>query len=356
MNDQLLELSKKLISIPSTSDNQTALNEVLEIAKSELKDFNFQEFQSNGIKSLLFYNSEKLPEKFRIILNAHLDVVPAKEDQFNPIKKDNKLFGRGSYDMKSAAAVLILTFKEFAKKVNYSLGLQLVTDEETGGLNGTKYQLENGVHTEFILAGENTDLLINNKSKGIVWLKITTQGKTSHGAYPWLGENAVWRMHQVLKIIEADYPVTAEEKWESTINLASLETSNKSYNKVPDECTALLDIRFIPEDKEKILDNLKSKIGNLAALELTMDEPSHLTEDSDYFVEKLKSSIKDVTRKNGEVVNKHGGSDVRFYSNLGIPGVTFGPIGQGHHSDEEWVDIKSLENYSKILEKFLLSI
>lgn len=356
MNSDILELSKKLISIPSTEENLIQLKEVLEIAKQELNNFKFKEFESNEKPSIIFYNTETLPEKFRIILNAHLDVVPGKENQFIPEEKDGKLYGRGSYDMKSAAASMILLFKNLAKEINYPLGLQLVTDEETGGVDGTKYQLENGIQTEFILAGENTDLLINNKSKGILWLKVITRGKTAHGAYPWLGENAVWKMHQVLKIIEKNYPIPSEEKWQSTINVASLETSNKSYNKIPDHCSALLDIRFIPEDRDNILNSLKKEIGDLAEIELSMDEPSHLTLDSDYFIGKLKTSIKDVTGHEGKTVEKHGGSDVRFYNALGVPGVTFGPIGEGHHSDDEWIDIASLNDYYKILEKFLTSV
>lgn len=356
MTDQILNLSKKLISVPSTSDNKQMLNEVLNVALEELKNFKYKKFESNGVSSLVFYNTKTLPEKFKVILNGHLDVVSAKDEQYKPFEKNNRLYGRGSYDMKSATAALITLFRELAKKVDYPLGLQLVTDEEVGGFNGAKHQLSEGIQTEFILAGENTNLLINNKSKGILWLKVTTKGKTSHGAYPWLGENAIWKMHKVLTKIEKLYPVATEEVWQSTINLARIETSNKTVNKVPDECTAFLDVRFIPKDKDNLLTNLKEELANLAELELTMDEPAHYADESDIFLKKLKDSIKKVLGKEGETISKHGGSDVRFYSSLGIPAVTFGPTGAGHHSDEEWVDIESLNDYYQILKDFLLSV
>ena len=139
----------------------------------------------------MIYPQKTRPKKFKIILNAHLDVVSGREEQYKPYEKDGKLFGRGAIDMKGAAAVEILVFKEVAKRVSYPLALQLVTDEEIGGFCGTKYQIEKGVRADFVIAGEPTDFGVNNKAKGIIWLKIKTKGKSAHGAYPWRGKNAL---------------------------------------------------------------------------------------------------------------------------------------------------------------------
>ena len=140
MESKILELARKLINIPSISKNPVALKEVLKISALELKDYTIEWFVKDEIPSLLAYASPSRPKRFKIILNAHLDVIPAKPSQFSPKIKDGKLYGRGAYDMKAAAAVEILVFKELAKKLDFPLGLQLVTDEEIGGFKGTKYQ------------------------------------------------------------------------------------------------------------------------------------------------------------------------------------------------------------------------
>lgn len=353
---QVLNLAKKLISVPSTSDNMNALKEVLEIAKGELKAFNSKGFKKDNNYSLLFYNSKSLPNNFKLILNAHLDIVSGKDNQYKPGEKDGKLFGRGTYDMKTAAACMMLLFKELAEKVNYSLGLQLVTDEEVGGFNGTKYQIEQGVLADFVIAGENSDLQINHESKGVIWLKIITKGKSAHGAYPWHGQNAIWKMQKILNTLEKLYPVPQEEMWCTTVNLSRIETSNKTVNKVPDECVAFLDIRYIPGEQDQVLGKLKQQFDKEANLEIVANEPAHLTDQSNVYLQQLIKSTKQVLGKEKELASHHGASDIRHYNKIGIAGVTFGPIGAGHHSDNEWVDIKSVGDYYKILQHFLTSL
>lgn len=352
--NQVLDLAKKLISIPSTCEDFKSLEKILETCKKHLSGFNFKRFEKNGVKSLLFYNTDSLPKRFKLILNAHLDVVEGKAEQFKPFQKNGKLFGRGAYDMKTAAAVMVLLFKELAKNINYPLGLQLVTDEEIGGFNGTKYQIDKRVRADFVIAGENTDLKINHRSKGIIWLKIKTKGKSAHGAYPWLGENAIWKMHKILNGLEKKYPIPQQEMWCTTVNLSSIESGNKTINKVPDECVALLDIRYIPEEKDKVLDDIKQTAGKEAGLEIITKNDDHFTNQSNKYIQLLSEAIKSVTKKDGELVDKHGASDIRHYNKVGCNGITFGPIGEGHHSDNEWVDIKSVENYYHILWEFIL--
>jgi succinyl-diaminopimelate desuccinylase len=356
VQDEILELAKKLIVIPSTKDNPTELEEVLNLAEKELSTYKIEEFKQNNISSILVYNTVQRPKKFKVILNAHLDVVPAKDQDYQFIKKGSKMFGRGSIDMKAAAAVEILVFKELANQLNYPLGLQVVTDEETGGFNGTKYQIEQGVRADFIIAGEHTNFGINNKAKGIVWLKIKSTGKSGHAAYPWLGVNALIEMNKFLAKLYKVFPTPKKESWKTTINLAKIETSNETFNKIPDETTAWLDIRFIPENKTVLLKTIKSIMPKNFEMEILEQESEHIVNDSNPYVKQLRESTKKITGKTSPLIVKHGGSDVRHYTQVGNNGVTFGPIGLGLHSDEEWVDTKSLSDYYQILKTFLLSL
>lgn len=353
MNDQIVPLTKKLISCASVAEDKKALRDVLEMCAKELSEFTVEWFENNGIPSLLAYVGEKRPENFHVILNAHVDVVPADTKQFTASENDGKLYGRGASDMKAAAACELLVFKELAKTLSYPLGLQLVTDEEIGGHNGTKYQIEQGVRADFVIAGEPTNFRIGNQAKGILWVRLTTQGISAHAAYPWNGKNAIVNMTQLLSKILQTYPIPESEAWKTTINISKIETSNTAMNKVPDSCSAYLDIRYIPEEKEQVLEDLNKLCEGNATLEITFNEPSHDGVENDPFVKSLKEVTDVETGIDNAITKRHGGSDLRHFSAVGCPGVEFGPIGDGLHTDNEWVNASSLSTYYSILKKFL---
>ncbi len=365
---KILYLSKTFISIPSVSSNKDKLKKVLEVGLEELKGvkgLTIEYFEKDGVPSALVYQSSKRPKRFKVILNAHLDVVAAKDNQFKPYEENGRLYGRGAIDMKAAAAVEILAFKKIVETchgVSLPIGLQLVTDEEVGGFKGTLYQLEKGVRADFVVAGEPTDFGINNKAKGIIWLKIKTKGITGHGAYPWQGKNALVLANKIVNNILKNYPIPKKETWQTTFNLAKIETTNTTFNKIPDEAIISFDCRYIPEElkglsfekgKNLFLNKIKKIIDKEGELEIILFEPPQITEEKNPFVLKLKKSIEKITRKKSKTIVKHGGSDIRHFNRFDCDGVTFGPIGQGLHSDNEWVDIKSLEQYYFILEDFL---
>jgi succinyl-diaminopimelate desuccinylase len=352
----LIDFAKKLISIPSTKESPEKLQEILDVTNKELKDFKSKKFISNGVPSVLFYNTPELPNKFKIILNAHLDVVPGLPEQYLPIEKDGKLFGRGALDMKSAAAAEILAFREMAKKVNFTLDLQLVTDEEIGGVNGTKYQIDQGIKSDFVIAGENTNLKLNNMAKGIYWIKIKAAGTSAHSAYLWQGKNAVWRMNEFLNKLKKLFPEPEHEQWITTANLSAVSTSNQTFNKVPDECIVMLDIRYIPEEAETIEAKIKHLLPDKFTLENVFKEPAQFTDKTNPYLKKLIKSINTIVGKYTGYISKHGASDIRHFHRVGIPGVCFGPTGEGIHSENEWVDISSLENYYQILLNYISSI
>ncbi len=351
----IVPLTKKFISVKSTSESRKALEEVLEFALSNVKGYIIEHFERNGVKSGLIYNSQKRPKKFEIILNGHLDVIPGKEYQYEPQIKGRRLYGVGAMDMKASVACLILVFKEVANKVDYPLGLQLVTDEEVGGFDGTKYQIDKGVRANFVIVGESTNLNIKNKAKGVLWVKISTKGKTAHGAYPWKGENAVWKMDNFLNRLKKRYSVPKQEKWITTVNLAHIETNNKIFNKIPDSCEVWLDIRYIPEEADTIVSDLKKLLPDEFKLKVIVKEPALSIDENNHYLQLLKTETERATRKNVCILSANGSSDARHFMRVNCPAIEFGPIGGGIGSDEEWVDISSLEKYYQILKSFLLS-
>ena len=355
MDKQILDFLKQLIAVESIDNKKENLQEVIDVAIKQLEGFTIEKFNQNDHPSILVYVGTKRPEKFKIIFNAHLDVVSGRPNQFIPLEKDGKLYGRGTNDMKGGAAVEILLFKELAKTLPYPIALQLVTDEEIGGYDGTQFQIKQGVHGQFVIAGEPTNYGINNKAKGIIWLDVTTKGVAAHGAYQWRGTSAILKMKKALDAIEREFPLLTKEEWRTTINIAKLETSNTTYNKVPDDCVMRLDIRFIPEDWKTIKEKLE-KMFEGSEMNFKELEPPQITDENNAFVKSLQRATENVIHKPAEIIVKHGGSDIRHYNGIQEDGVTFGPIGAGLHSDDEWVDIKSLGEYYEILKEFLISL
>ena len=356
MLNNVLNLAQKMIRIQSDPDNKPQLLQILELVSEQLSDFTIETFEQNGYKSILAYNSATRPDKFKIILNGHLDVIPAKDFQYIPIIKGNRLYGAGSMDMKSNVACLVETFKNMANKVNYPLAIQLVTDEEVGGFYGTKYQIEQGVRADFVIAGETTNFDIVNQARGVLLLSISCKGKTAHGAYPWRGENAIWKMNNFLSTLAQQYPIPVEQGWATTINLAKIETNNISFNKIPDDCKVLLDIRFVPEDSNSIVENIKNLLPDGFEIEVIANESSLFVEPNNLYLQKIKNSVQKIINKELVLYGAQGTSDARHFTKVGIDGIEFGPIGGGIGTDDEWVDIVSLDNYCNILEDFLLSI
>ncbi len=350
----IIKLSSDLIKIESTKDKPNNLVKTLEVANGKLQGFVLKEFNNNGIQSHLYSN--KKVDDFKIILNAHLDVVPGNKNQFKPTIKGDNLIGRGTYDMKASAAVEILVFKDIANIVNYPIALQLVTDEEIGGLNGTKYQIEKGIKSDFVIAGESTNFDINNEAKGIYWLKVITYGSPAHAARPWEGDNAINKMVDFIYKVKKIIPVPKNPNWVTTQNLATIETKNTTYNKAPDVCESIFDIRYIPSDRDRIIKKILSILPTGSKYELLIKEPSQFTKPNNKYIKKLDDSIVSIMNKKTNLVSYHGASDIRHYDRIKSAGVCFGPVGAGLHTDNEWVSIKSLMTYYKILKKFLLTI
>ncbi len=352
---EILDLTKKLITVPSVSGDVEKAVAVLELAKKQIPGYAPVPFVAEGIPSLLYSNQGNEVRKFKITLNAHLDVVPAAKEQFDPVEKEGRIYGRGAFDMKGAAAVMILLFRDLSYQLSYPLGLQLTTDEELSGMNGINCQINQGVRTEFAIMGEsNSNFRITNQAKGRMYIKVTIKGKTAHAAYPWLGKNAIVEMYQALEPLIRAFPTPDQETNETTIAITQIETNNNATNKIPGICTIFLDVRFAKKDQETILSKIRSFLPSDALIESTELHPPHYSDPNSMYLKQLKKITTDVIGKDLSLRIAPATSEAPHYSKVGCEAVEFGPIGQNPHSDDEWVDIQSLYDYYHILRNFLL--
>lgn len=365
-SQQLIETTKKLVKIESTANNPKGLLEALSVITQILRDsgknITIEHFEKDGIASILAYKGDKRPHNFRVILNGHLDVVPGRASQYQPVIKDGKFYGRGVYDMKAAAVIMTDIFCEFVDKVPYALGLQIVTDEENSGRRGTMYQVASGVRGDFIICGEcgrsTTAYEIANECKGMLIADIEFNGTAAHGAYLWRGENAILRATKFVDELTKRYPVPDTEVHCSTINVSHISSRNDADTKVPDHATVKLDIRFTPDDPnfrspqhfaalvEEIDPN--ARISNIK----TFDGPIY-TNPKNPLLLSLKAAAEDTEKHEFKLARRHATSDGRFYGNVGDQACEFGIAGEGQHGDNEYITLDAFYNYHRTLHKFL---
>lgn len=355
---EIIDLTKQFIQTPSTRFEPRAQADILNLAHKYLGTFAFEFFEVDGVKSSLYYNTTSRPEKFRLILNSHLDVVSGSPAQYKPFEKDGNLYGRGAADMKAAAATQILVFSALTKNLSCPVALQLTTDEEIGGFKGTGHQVEQGVLTDFMVTGESTNLDICNENKGVLvfQLDIDTK-KPAHAAYLWNGDNALVHANRFLSELWEFYPIPSQDEWRTTVNVAAIQTPNTEHNKVPDKVSVLLDFRHILEDSASdITKRIAGMMPENTKLSLKAQGVVPYTGINHPDLQTLANSINYVTGRDPKYIAKNGASDARFYSAVDTGAIEFGPAGEGLHSEEESIEIDSLRQYAKILEHFLLSL
>ncbi|WP_214412228.1 M20 family metallopeptidase [Sphaerisporangium fuscum] len=357
--EDLLAAVEELLAVPSTADRPRELRRALDLVVDVAgRGATVERFESNGKPSALLYHGAARP-RFPVILNAHLDVVPAPPHQFRPRREGDRLYARGAQDMKISAMVLARVFAELAAGLPYPVALQLVTDEETGGRDGTLHQLEQGVTGDFVVIGEHSGLRIVTDSKGMVTVTLKATGHAAHSAYQWLGDNALIKLQRSLDKLLARYPVPDEEVWATTVNLARIETSNTARNLVPADAEAWLDMRFVPGDPDldgRSAQEIASYLATFCEPGVTpyvghADPPHHADRDRPE-VRALRRAARGQGYR-AEFLRKHGAADSRFYHQRGIDAVIFGIGGDGQHGPDEYADLTTVMPYYRALREFL---
>src|ERR687895_1546838 len=192
-----------------------------------------------------------------IVLHGHLDVVPARPEQFVPRVDGDRLIGRGAYDMKGGLAAMMTALQELARQSAIRIHFLCVADEESDeeDQRGSDYLVEQGYLGDFAITGEPTDLHVGVEAKGVLAMRIEVGGTAAHGSTPWVGDNAVLKALDVFRGIES-LPFARESSDlfdRPSINLGRI-LGGDAVNKVPDVCTIDVDVRYLPgQDPDAIL-------------------------------------------------------------------------------------------------------
>ena len=355
----LLAAAVELLAVESVSDRPDELRKAVDLVVDFVgPGFTVERFEPGGTPGALVYRGAVRPA-FAVLLNAHLDVVPAPSSQFRPYREGDRLYARGAQDMKVAALAQALAFREVAARVPYPLGLQLVTDEETGGDHGTLHQLRAGVTARFALIGEASGLGIATECKGAMTVQLRAGGRSAHGAYPWLGDNALLKLNRTIDAILAAYPVPDRETWRATVSVARVHTQNQAANQVPAQAEAWLNIRFPAGDPDldgKTPQQVAAYLAGFCEPGVTpvvdrVDAPHHVDERNPE-VAALRAAARGQGYA-GELLRRNGNGDVCWFAAHRVASVEFGIGGDGLHGPGEYADISTVVPYYQALTEFL---
>jgi succinyl-diaminopimelate desuccinylase len=182
--------------------------------------------------------------------------IPWNHPPFGSEIQDGRLYGRGSCDMKSGVAALVVAAEAFAAQVQQGgappsgdLVVALTADEERNCL-GAELLVEEPLFGGLgaALVAEPTALGLYIAEKGAFWVEVTFLGRTAHGSMPHLGANAVAAMAEFLHRWEREYRTDTPVHpllGTPTLTLGVVQGGVK-VNVVPDRCVAQLDMRTVP--------------------------------------------------------------------------------------------------------------
>lgn len=355
---EILDLLKDLIRIPSTESRPEEIHRCGEFIASWLQKQNidYQLEVHNATPSLLVLPRNR---KTRVLLMSHFDVVEVDDTtQFEPYEQDGRLYGRGSIDDKYAVALSLILFREHLRKLerdgksqdDICFGLLLTGDEEVGGANGAG-KMVNNLDTEYFIAldGGNPGHIVT-KEKGVIALRLQSQGKAAHAARPWLGTSAFDLLVDDYQRIQQLFTRQTDDHWHRTMVLANCHAGNGSTNIVPEQATATLNIRYTEnDDPEKLVEEIKECTTSEVFLDAL--DPVFDSDPSPYLDLLVKHS------RGAGVGFEHGASDAKFFSINGIPGAIWGANGNmSQHTENEHIEIESLNMVYSCLEQFLMEI
>lgn len=310
-----------------------------------------------------------------VVLSGHTDVVPVTgqdwhSDPFKVARKDGKLYGRGTADMKSFLAVALALAPEMLERgLARPIHLALSYDEEVGclGVGGLIADVTaNLPRPRSVIIGEPTSMRPILEHKGIAVFRTTVRGKAAHSSQPHRGGNAILAASRLI----AELGRMAEELREkargdslydppyTTIGIGTIH-GGEAINIVAEHCSFAWEFRNLPEQdaeeltarfrayaEEEVLPELRRHApeASIETEHLSAVPPFHRVEDSE--AERLVRALTG-SNQTGAV---SFGTEASLFQEAGISTVVCGPgsIDQAHQPDE-FIELEQVEACEKML-------
>jgi succinyl-diaminopimelate desuccinylase len=358
----LLELTQRLVAIPSENPPGNHYEECVQILLDELDRLGFDGVRREGACVLASVGAGSRTLYF----SGHYDVVPAQNrDQFQPRLEGLNLFGRGSSDMKGGLAAMIhaaAAARDDGLLKTGRIGIVLVPDEETAGPRGSRDLDSRGLlgrGAVGMLTPEPTGGVIWNANRGAISLRATFRGKAAHVGRQFEGVNAFERslpaverllaIKREVELRETEQNIAPSTARKSILMLGGRVDAGTNFNVTPDFFSFTIDRRINPEEnlaeeKQRLLDALDG-----FEIETLQEGVAAATSAQDPLGVILARQISVATGKEPSFEMCPGLLETRFYASRGTPSFAYGPgLLTVSHGPNEFVPIRNLTQCAAI--------
>ena len=348
---QLIEMRTVSADYATNNKAVTFLATFFEERGMHVETFEFENYKS------FVATTRKGNKTPKLMLAAHVDVVPGPDELFTLRLEDGKYYGRGVYDMKFSIACYMHVIDQLKDELDaYDFGIMITCDEEISGELGVKKIVEAGYIPEVcILPDGGQDWNIEKLAKGIMNCSVQVTGKAAHGSRPWEGDSATFKLVDILSEIKERF--AGQGPLTDTVNIGILE-GGTVVNQIPAFASASLDIRYIlPESRDKHVSEISAiaeKHGGIFKLVASSSPVSIDMENP--VVKALQGSIKKVTGVESEGVVSFGASDARYLAPKGTHCLLTHPAGGGQHADGEWIEQAGYDQFTDVLIDYIQTV
>lgn len=360
--DAMKSLLKTLVETESPSHDKSAVDRVGAVVAEEARKLGAQVETIPNSRTGDHVLSKWGSGEGGILLLCHMDTVfPLGTIQKIPYREEgDRIFGPGALDMK-AGIVITLAAIESARRSgsNRPVALLCTSDEEIGSHTSRAHieLLAKESALVLVLEGGLLDGSLKTWRKGVGGFTVKVKGRAAHaGGEHQMGRNAIEEMaHQVIAIQKlTDYSK------QTTVNVGVIQGGTVT-NVVPEECTIKVDVRIQQPDE---WDRIESEIRKLKPVldGTSIEVTGRLNRPPMPFNETMKATFekaKSIAAQAGielKTGGSGGGSDANFVAAFGVPVLDgLGAIGEGYHSEREYILADSLEGRVKLLSTLLLN-
>ena len=265
----LIELTRKLIDIPSITGEE---QEVSLFLRSFLTDLGYR-VELNELAAGRCNVIASLTDPTEIVLSTHMDTVPP---HIQSSEDEEFVYGRGACDAKGIIAAQILAAERLRADGYNNVGLLFTVDEEAGS-DGAQVANRHAAAAScrYLINGEPTDNKLAIGSKGSLRLRLKTQGRAAHSAYPEHGHSAIETLLDVLADVrKIDWP-NYDFFGETTCNIGTIKGGVRP-NVIPESAEAELQIRLTTASSQ-VKEVLEQAVSNRAEIEyLSASEPMRM--------------------------------------------------------------------------------
>ena len=375
MNSPVLDLSIELLSQASVTPDDLQCQTIL-AHRLEKIGFNIEPMPFAEVTNLWARRGTESPV---FCFAGHTDVVPVGDisawtsHPFQPEIRDNKLYARGSADMKTAIAAFTIATERFVEKhPNHrgSIAYLITSDEEGPSVNGTVKVIERleqrNEKITWCLVGEPSSTtrvgdIIKNGRRGSLNGVLTVQGKQGHVAYPHLANNPI---HQASAAITELCQTTWDNGNEyfpaTSFQISNIQAGTGATNVIPDQLKVTFNFRYstevTAEQLQQRVNDILQKHNVQYHIDWSLSGLPFLTPVGE-LVNATQQAIFEVTGYQSELSTSGGTSDGRFIAPTGAQVIELDVLNDTIHQIDECVDIDDLEKltliYEKMLEKLL---